>query len=91
MSTQPPALQIFHEEGEHMDYTKFLQDFFKLVTTTDPVDSLKMQIKWYDDMLLANVQSYEDMAKRRDDLINTLLQLEASEHTEATETSTVAE
>lgn len=77
-----------------MDYTSFFSDFFKLITTTNPIDALKLQIKWYDDMVLAGEKSLNDLMIKRDDLIDKLLGLEketAEEHTEATETTTVAE
>jgi hypothetical protein len=95
MSTQPPASGFLTEEST-MDYGSFFADFFKLVTTTNPVDALKLQIKWYDDMVLAGEKSLSDLMVRRDDLIDMLLNLEpenaeAEEHTEATEANTVAE
>lgn len=73
---------------------KYFEDIFQMMTAKTEEESLKIQIRMYDEMVLSAEANLSDLQDARDNLIYRLQELEtnaAEVATEATDTETVAE
>jgi hypothetical protein len=73
---------------------QLLNDLWEMITAKDEAESLKIQIRLYDEMVLSAEENLNKLLTTRDDLIYRLKELEtpkAEVHNEATETETIAE
>jgi hypothetical protein len=73
---------------------QLLNDLWEMITAKNEAESLRIQIRLYDEMVLSAEENLSKLQDTRDDLIYRLKELEAPEatvQTEATDTETVAE
>lgn len=74
--------------------SNYFNDLYKMLVAPTEEESLKIQIRMYDDMILSAEEHMRGLEDVRDDLIYRLKELESTEaqaEVEATDTETVAE